>query len=77
MGIFVCTFQNFPSLVARSLLYLNRMKVQLCFYVNSKLAVGIFFFIILMQKIIINYIYGMYDGRLEISPTVIYKETKI
>ena len=48
--IFVCTFQNFLSLVARSLLYLNRMKVHLCFDVNSKLAVGILFFIISMQN---------------------------
>ena len=49
-GIFVCTFQNFPSLVDRALLYLNRMKVHLCFDVNPKLAVGILFFIISMQN---------------------------
>ena len=48
--IFVCIFQNVPSLVARSLLYLNRMKVHLCFDVNSKLAIGILFFIISMQN---------------------------
>ena len=66
-GIFVCIFQNFPSLVARLLLYLNRMKVNLCFDVNSKLAVGVFYFSLSQCKIIINYMYGMYEGRLEIS----------
>ena len=44
------------------------------FYVNSKSAAGILVFIISLQNI---YMYGMHKGRLEISPTVVYKETKI
>ena len=74
-GIFVCIFQNFPSLVARLLLYLNRMKVNLCFDVNSKLAVGILFFIISMQnnnKLYVWHVRGSVGNK-----SFIYKETKI
>ena len=49
-------------------------EIAIMFYVNSKLAAGILVFIISLQNI---YMYGMHEGRLEISPTVVYKETKI
>ena len=51
-GSFVhCMHISKSPVSCRSLVIeLNRMKVRLCFDVNSKLAIGILFFIISMQN---------------------------